>query len=60
MVHTQCVAFVNNIGISSHTRIVLQYTSLSNSLSSNLLRITVTTTFNFPAEEQNVCIRKNI
>ena len=58
MVDRQCVTFVNNIEISSHTRIVLKYISLNSGLWSNLLRITATTTFNFPAEEESVCIRK--
>ena len=58
MIYRECVAFVNNIEISSHTRIVLQYISLKSGLWSNLRGITATSTFNFLAEEESACIRK--
>ena len=58
MIYTECVAFVNNIEISSHTRIVLQYISLKSGLWSNLLGITETSTFNFPVEKESACTRK--
>ena len=58
MAYRQYVAFINNIEISSDTRIVLLYMSWNSGLRYNLRRITVITTFNFPAEEVSVCIRK--
>ena len=56
MLYRQCVAFVNNIEMRSHTRIVLQHISLSSGLWSNLLSTTATATFNFPAEVESVCV----
>ena len=56
MLYRQCVAFVNNIEMRSHTRIVLQHISLSSGLWSNLLSTTATATFNFPAEVKSVCL----
>ena len=55
------MAFINHIETNAHTRIASQYITLNSGLLSNLIKKTaIKTTFYFSAEEESVCIRKNL